>query len=178
MVHELQKDMHDAFGESPRPVTLLFALTELKMLAGHFGIDSILKQPPDLILTVRDAARCQIGLTGAPGTIRVIDEKTVYLRMPTTFIEAEPCLLTLRNLMYQAWEREKRGEPAPAVQPAPIVAKAHAKVGSAPQAKKPEPAPPRGSADYEKLVTLRDQGILTDEEFQAALRRLAGSSKR
>jgi len=37
---------------------------------------------------------------------------------------------------------------------------------------------PKESADYIKLVTLRDQGILTEQEFQAALGRLLSSAKR
>jgi transcription-repair coupling factor (superfamily II helicase) len=36
-VAALQKDMTDAFGEPPRQVMLLLALTEMKLLAGHFG---------------------------------------------------------------------------------------------------------------------------------------------
>ena len=32
--------------------------------------------------------------------------------------------------------------------------------------------------DYIKLVTLRDQGILTEQEFQAALGRLVSNAKR
>ena len=37
---------------------------------------------------------------------------------------------------------------------------------------------PKESADYVKLVTLRDQGILTEQEFQAALGRLLSNAKR
>jgi transcription-repair coupling factor (superfamily II helicase) len=84
MLAELTKDVTDAFGEPPRPAVLLMALTELRLLAGIYGIESIIKKDPDVVLTVRDAARAQIGLIGAPGTLRVIDEKTVYLRMPAS----------------------------------------------------------------------------------------------
>jgi transcription-repair coupling factor (superfamily II helicase) len=110
----LEKDMIDAFGEPPRPAVLLFALTELKLLAGLFGIDSVIKKPPDVVLTVRDASRVQIGLIGVPGTLRVIDPKTVYLRMPPSFMEGDTMLMVLRNLLKAAYEREQRGEPPPA----------------------------------------------------------------
>jgi transcription-repair coupling factor (superfamily II helicase) len=111
MLRDLEKDVTDAFGEPPRPMVLLFALTELKLLAGHYGIDTIIKKDPDIVLTVRDAARVQMGLTGAPGTLRVIDEKTVYLRMPASFMESDVILIVLRNLLKTAHEREQRGEP-------------------------------------------------------------------
>ncbi|MGA2229609.1 MAG: transcription-repair coupling factor [Tepidisphaeraceae bacterium] len=113
----LEKDLLDAFGEPPRPAVLLFALTELKLLAGLFGIDSVIKKEPDIVLAVRDASRVQIGLAGAPGTLRVIDEKTVYLRMPPTMMESDTVLMVLRNLLKAAYEREQRGEPPPQPKP-------------------------------------------------------------
>ncbi|HUB25135.1 MAG TPA: transcription-repair coupling factor [Tepidisphaeraceae bacterium] len=116
MLRDLEKDLADAFGEAPRPMVLLLALTELKLLAGHFGIDSIIRKDPDIVLTVRDAALVQVGLTGAPGTLRVIDEKTVYLRMPPSFMESDVILVVLRNLLKAAYEREQRGD-APAQKP-------------------------------------------------------------
>jgi len=114
----LEKDMKDAFGEPPRIAVLLLALTELKLLAGLFGIDSAIKKVPDVVLTVRNAQRVQMGLAGAPGTLRVIDEKTVYLRLPPTMMEGDMILMVLRNLLKAAYERELRGEPPPAP-PAP-----------------------------------------------------------
>jgi transcription-repair coupling factor (superfamily II helicase) len=110
MMQELEQDLIDAFGEPPRQAMILFALTELRLLSTLFGVQSIIRKPPDVVLTVSDAAKAQKALTGAPGTLRVIDDKTVYLRLPTTFMEPEALLLTLRNLMKSAWERGKGGE--------------------------------------------------------------------
>jgi hypothetical protein len=69
-------------------------------------------------MTVGDALRAQAALTGAPGTLRVIDEKTVYLRMPPSFMEGDMILMVLRNLLKAAYEREQRGEPPPEKKPA------------------------------------------------------------
>ncbi|HTW94875.1 MAG TPA: transcription-repair coupling factor [Tepidisphaeraceae bacterium] len=113
MLAELQQNMVDAFGEVPRTVVLMLALTELRLLAGLFGIDSIIKKDPDVVLTVRDGARAQQGLIGAPGTLRVIDEKTVYLRMPESYLAPDMVLMVLRNLLKAAHDREQRGEPPP-----------------------------------------------------------------
>jgi transcription-repair coupling factor (superfamily II helicase) len=114
MLHMLEHDAKDAFGEPPRQAVLLFAMTELRLLAGIYGITSIIKKDPDVVLTVADAAKAQAALTGAPGTLRVIDEKTVYLRMPTTYMQPETLLMVLRNLLAAAHERELKGEPPPA----------------------------------------------------------------
>jgi len=113
MMAELTKDLHDAFGEPPRPAMLLFALTETRLLAGLYGIESVIKQPPDVILTVRDAARAQTALTGAPGTLRVVDPQTIYFRPPPVYLEPDTLLIVLRNLLFAAYEREKKGEPTP-----------------------------------------------------------------
>jgi transcription-repair coupling factor (superfamily II helicase) len=126
MLHMLEADAKDAFGEAPRQAVLLFALTELRLLAGLYGISSIIKKEPDVILTVSDAAKAQAALTGAPGTLRVIDDKTVYLRMPETYMQPETMLMVLRNLLKSAHDREQKGEPlvppAPASPPRPQLA--------------------------------------------------------
>ena len=129
MLHMLEQDARDAFGEPPRQAVLLFALTELRLLAGIYGITSTIKKDPDVILTVADAGKAQTALTGAPGTLRVIDEKTVYLRMPATYMQPDALLMVLRNLLAAAHERELKGEPPPVVN-RPPPAKARAAVPS------------------------------------------------
>ena len=106
-IQQLKQDVTDAFGEPPRQMEVVYALTELRLLASHFGIDGVVRNPPDVILTVRDAKRAQTALTGAPGTLRVVDAKTVYFRPPAVFIEPEPLLLTLRNLLFKVYEKER-----------------------------------------------------------------------
>ena len=208
MLNLLEHDAKDAFGEPPRLAILLFALTELRLLAGLFGIESLIKKDPDIILTVTDAGRAQIGLSGAPGTLRVIDERTIYLRMPASFLEPETALMTLKNLMRKGYDREVSGSAATATAPAPAAAAAPAPAsasareparGRAPApapapalkpapapAAKPAPAPPQVkpakpskpavSTELAKLVSLREQGILSEEEFQSARRRLVGTA--
>jgi transcription-repair coupling factor (superfamily II helicase) len=109
MLGALKQDWVDAFGEPPRQIEVLLALTELRLLAGLFGIDKIIRQDPDIVLTVRDAARASTALTGAPGSLRVIDEKTVYLRMPTVFMEPETSLIVLRNLLRGNHDKNVKG---------------------------------------------------------------------
>jgi hypothetical protein len=180
--------LKDAFGEPPKQVVILVALTELRLLAGHFGVESIIKKDPDVVMTVREAAGAQNGLSGAPGRLSVIDPQTIYLRMPPTFMESETLLMVLRNLMRQAYDREKNGAPS-------VDGESAAKAQAAEPAatadgdgaeKQGEPGP-RGTkaavkamlreagkpnAELEKLTSLREQGILTEEEFEAARKRV------
>ena len=126
----LEQDAKDAFGEPPRQAMLLFALTELRLLAGMYGISSIIKKDPDVVLTVSDAGKAQAALIGAPGTLRVIDEKTVYLRMPSTYMHPDALLLVLRNLLAAAHERELKGEPVAISRPQPPKPPSRATVSS------------------------------------------------
>jgi transcription-repair coupling factor (superfamily II helicase) len=116
ILQALESDVKDAFGEPPHQVIVLFAMTELRLLCSIYGIDSIIKKPPDVVLTVRDAAQAQKVLVGAPGTLRVIDEKTIYLRMPPTYLEPETCLMVLRNLIRAGHDRVVKGEPEESLQ--------------------------------------------------------------
>ena len=106
MVAELEQHMHDAFGPVPTLVMVLIAMTELRLLSTLYGIDSIIKKDPDIVLKVSDATKAQVALTGAPGRLTVVDAMTVYLRMPPTFMEPDAALLTLRNLLKKAWQKE------------------------------------------------------------------------
>jgi hypothetical protein len=141
-------------------------MTELRLLAGHWGIESIIKKEPDVVLTVTDAAKAQAALTGAPGTLRVIDTKTIYLRMPPSFMESETLLMTLKNLMRQAYDREQKGEPI--VQPGKAPPPAKGKPKPPPR----EPGPTLPHPQLENLKMLRDQGVLTEQQFQDARKRL------
>ena len=190
---QLQNDIADAYGELPRPVMILFALTELRLLAGHFGIESIIKQEPDVVLKVSDAAAAQLGLQGAPGTLRVVDESTVYFRPPKSYLEPETLLMALWNLLKKAYERMKSSGTTPAdsaiatglATPSSSAAAAPplvphrptskpAPVSPPPQPKSSTPTPAQQS-QLDKLRSLRDQGVLTEQEFQNARKRLLGS---
>ena len=117
MLNMLEQDLRDAFGEPPRPAILLMALTELRLLCGIFGVESIIKKDPDVVLTVTNAAlRPRAGLTGAPDRCAVIDESTVYLRMPAGFMESDTLLIVLRNLLKAAHDRRSARRTAAANQ--------------------------------------------------------------
>jgi transcription-repair coupling factor (superfamily II helicase) len=192
MLKNLEQDMKDAFGEPPHPVVLLIALTELRLLAGHFGIESVIKKDPDVILTVRDALRAAYAVNGAPGTQRVIDEKTVYLRMPAVYMQPDTLLVVLRNLLKQAYDRELKGEKVEvkAVQSAPppaVVKEERPRLKSSGvrvnmpipdrgpkkvEERKGTQLSPQAASQLQKLESLR--GILTEEEYQAARKRIIG----
>jgi transcription-repair coupling factor (superfamily II helicase) len=178
MLNLLEHDVKDAFGELPKQAVILFAMTELRLLAGHWGIESIIRKEPDVVLTVTDAARAQAALTGAPGTLRLIDPRTVYLRMPPSFLQSETLLMVLKNLMRQAYDREQKGEaivqPGKAPEPAATTKPVAKPVAKASPRREPEPTLPH--PQIENLKSLRDQGVLTEQQFQDAKKRVLAKS--
>jgi len=186
MVGQLIADLKDAFGEPPKQVAILAALTELRLLAGHFGVESIIRQPPDVILKLRDAQRVQQALAGAPGTLRIVDDSTLYFRPPPSYLEPEVLLMVLRNLMHAAYQRQIRGEPEPTPRPQPPATPTKTPAFQPPQApsapsparktKQPasEPAalPQSLLVEIRKLDSLRAKGILTEDEFRTSRDRL------
>jgi len=62
MSASLEQDLKDAFGELPRQVLVLFALTELRLLSGIYGIDSIIRKDPDVGPHASDVTRAEAGL--------------------------------------------------------------------------------------------------------------------
>src|SRR5205085_6377258 len=120
---------------------------------------------------------------------------------------SEALLLTLKNLMRQAHDREQRGEAAPQPGKAPerpperVPHRPKARAvdsdgeidqdavrpavklnrGSKPPARVRQESQAGGSlvGELERLVSLRQQGLLTEEEFQTLKQRLvAGASGR
>ena len=93
------------------------------------GSATVVIQPHGAETPDAAAARAAEALAGAPGTLRVIDEKTVYLRMPPTYMEPETLLMVLRNLMRGAHDRERGIVPAPSTPPAqpPAASRARAR---------------------------------------------------
>ena len=110
MLAGVEQDVKDAFGEPPRQAIVLFRADRAAPARRPSSASTASsRKSPDVVLTVRDAAKAQHALHGAPGTLRVIDEKTVYLRMPPTYLEPETCLMVLKNLMRKAYDRMING---------------------------------------------------------------------
>jgi hypothetical protein len=80
--------------------------------------------------------------------------------------------MVLKNLLRQAWDREQTGAQAPVAAP-PVQPPPSPKTAT----KRTAPAAPSKSAnafttELAKLDSLRSAGVLTDEEFENARKRL------
>ncbi|MFA9477997.1 transcription-repair coupling factor [Phycisphaerales bacterium AB-hyl4] len=93
-------DLKDAYGEPPPTAQTLLDLTELRIAASTLGIDGLKLEGPDLIFTTRQAAKLNDVFVDAPGRVSLIDEKTVYYRPPSNYLQPiETLLAVLRKLL-------------------------------------------------------------------------------
>jgi transcription-repair coupling factor (superfamily II helicase) len=80
-LRQLQADLDDAFGRLPPAMLPLLELAEARLLAGQWGIRSIIRMDPDLIFDIRDFKAADGLFEQAAGTVRVIDDHTVHWRL-------------------------------------------------------------------------------------------------
>ncbi len=95
----LSKDITDAFGPMPKPVQIMFSLAELRQYAQQWGIVSMIAKDPDVVFTLEDFSKLGPLMGRGPGSVRVVDQKTVHLRLPKNYMEPESLLNVLRNLL-------------------------------------------------------------------------------
>jgi transcription-repair coupling factor (superfamily II helicase) len=103
-LRQLEQDLADAFGAAPKPVQRLVELAELRVLARRWGIQSIILAKPDIVFTVETLESAKGAFVGAPGTVRMPDERTIHLRMPESYLEPATILAVLRKLLGRTGE--------------------------------------------------------------------------
>ena len=96
-LRQVERDLVDAFGRYPPPVARLLELAEIRVRARDWGIRSIVLHRPDVVLTVEDHRQLEPVFTGAPGTARMPDAKTVHWRLPPAYLETPTLLAVLRK---------------------------------------------------------------------------------
>ena len=100
-VNQLRDDLADAFGAPPPEVQTLLDVAEIRVLAAAAGIESIIRQDPDLVFTVGDFKTAEPVFGGAVGTVRLPDDHTAHWRLPPACREMPTLLSVLRKRLRQ-----------------------------------------------------------------------------
>jgi transcription-repair coupling factor (superfamily II helicase) len=100
VLEEIRRDLADIYGPVPRDVDLLVDLAAIRVLGQAWGISSIRFSPPDIIFTFDDleVLGTLFGST-VPGRLRVIDYRTVYLRLENGELTPESVLPILKKIL-------------------------------------------------------------------------------
>jgi transcription-repair coupling factor (superfamily II helicase) len=78
---EFRQELRDRYGPPPESVEWLLRTTEVRLLCVGWQIASIHRDGPDLIFTYRDAALAKRLAAQSRGRVKVVDEKSAYLRL-------------------------------------------------------------------------------------------------
>jgi transcription-repair coupling factor (superfamily II helicase) len=99
---QLAADLDDAYGPVPAQVDTLLDAAEIRVRAAAAGIDSIIRMDPDIVFSVRDMGSARGVFEGAVGTVRLVDERTVYWRPGEACMEMPTLLRVLLKRLQQA----------------------------------------------------------------------------
>ncbi|RIK65184.1 MAG: transcription-repair coupling factor [Planctomycetota bacterium] len=107
-VEQLSSDLRDAFGPYPETVDTLLTLTEIKVRAAEWNIQSVIKREPDVIFTYEgEVKKLEPLFDGASGSVRIPDGRTFHWRLPENFFHGQTLLRVLTNLFRRADGRPK-----------------------------------------------------------------------
>ncbi len=97
-IKELKEELIDRFGPLPDPVKRLLTLSEVKLEAATWQIESIYRQDKYLTFRFRDRARmAQLGK--ARPMIRIIDDQTAMVTLKSTIIKPGKMLALVKSLL-------------------------------------------------------------------------------
>jgi transcription-repair coupling factor (superfamily II helicase) len=98
-LNRLESDLRDLFGPVPTEVNLLLQWAEVRIRASACGIKSIVVNGRDLIFTPEVGNIADHVFARAPGTVRIPDPKTVYVRLEKNYFEPATLLGVLRKML-------------------------------------------------------------------------------
>ncbi len=93
------EDLTEAYGQAPKTMQALLDLTELRIAVGTLGVTTLKLDGPDLIFRTDKPAGLSPYLQDAPGRVSVVDEKTVYYRPPSNYLQPASTLLAVLRKM-------------------------------------------------------------------------------
>ena len=98
-IDRLKVELRDLFGPVPEQVTQFLELTQIKIRAAKWNIQSIIVQKPDVIFSFPEGTTGTDLFARYPGTVRIPDPRTVHVRLEKNYFEPKTLLAVLRKLL-------------------------------------------------------------------------------
>ncbi len=94
--------LRSAYGDLPKRARVLMELAELRILAADLGIQSLKRQPPDVVFRTTHPGRLESALAAAKGSKRLVGNPergvaTLYYRPPENYLDPRTLLRILRQ---------------------------------------------------------------------------------
>jgi transcription-repair coupling factor (superfamily II helicase) len=78
---DFRAELRDRYGPHPEPVEWLLRTTEIRLLCVKWQIASVHRDNRDLIFSYLNAERAQQVVAASKGRMKIVDEKSIYLRL-------------------------------------------------------------------------------------------------
>ncbi|MCK5000959.1 MAG: hypothetical protein KAS23_15560, partial [Anaerohalosphaera sp.] len=98
-INRMLAELKDMFGAVPDQVKVLLDIAELRIKASRWQIKSIIVSGVDLVFNFADPAGTADLFARAPGSVRIIDSKTVNIRLEKNYFEPKTITAVLRKLL-------------------------------------------------------------------------------
>ena len=96
---DFRKELRDRYGPVPEPAEWLLRLAELRLLAARWQIATIHRNGPDIVLTYRSEKRIKQLVERSKGRLKVVDDRSAYLRLREGEDQAEKLYALLTRLL-------------------------------------------------------------------------------
>ncbi len=114
-LQEIVRELEDRFGPPPAPTQHLLAVTELRLEAAVWQLESIHFEKKDqvgyLVLRYTDSSRIRQLASRSPGPVRIVDERTAYYPLSREATAPEEIIQSALRLFRDAGTASKRGYP-------------------------------------------------------------------
>lgn len=97
---EFRRELIDRYGPIPAAVEWLLRTTEIRLLCVPWGIATIHRDGPDVVLSYRNRDRAEELAHRSRGRLKVIDDASLYLRLKPGEDEPERLFRLLRRLLH------------------------------------------------------------------------------
>ncbi|MDY3554430.1 transcription-repair coupling factor [Gemmata sp. JC717] len=78
---DFRTELRDRYGEPPEPVEWLLRTTEVRLLCVKWQVASVHRHGQDIVFTYRSAERAKQFVAASRGRLKIVDDKSVYLRL-------------------------------------------------------------------------------------------------
>jgi transcription-repair coupling factor (superfamily II helicase) len=98
-VQQLRQELYDRFGPPPPPVERILDRCRLKLDAAHWQLNSIHQEERYLVFGFCDRSRVQQLAKTTGGALRIVDQRSAYLTLPTEVTRPDAILEVAKSVL-------------------------------------------------------------------------------
>ena len=101
-LEDFRQELRDRYGPPPDPAEWLLRTTEVRLLCVRWQVASVHRDGPDLVITYRNRNKADTLARRSGGRVKVVDEKSLYLRLRAEEDDPEPMYELLKHVLQPA----------------------------------------------------------------------------